>query len=119
MKKKFFLFIFFVVLGIVQAVIFMLAYRRLFESCSFAECLLSLAHAIPQSAMVSAWLMLPAFIVGVIYVFIRGSWHRRFLIWYITLALMGMIFLTCIDWILYGFWGFRIDTTPFIYIFDN
>jgi phosphoglycerol transferase MdoB-like AlkP superfamily enzyme len=119
MKKKIFLFIFFVVLGIVQAVIFMLAYRRLFESCSFAECLLSLAYAIPQSVMVSAWLMLPAFIVGVIYVFIRGSWHRMFMIWYITLALMGMLFLTCIDWILYGFWGFRIDTTPFIYIFDN
>ncbi len=119
MKKKIFLFILLVVLSIVQAMIFLLAYSRLFVPCGISDCFLALVHSVPQSAMVSAWLMLPAFLVGVGYAFFPGNWHRRFMIGYVTLALMILLFLTCIDWILYGFWGFRIDTTPFIYIFDN
>ncbi len=119
MKKKIILFIFFVVLGIVQTAIFMMAYKQLFESCSFTDCLLSLIYAIPQSVIVSAWVMVPTFFMGFIYIFIRGDWHRKFMIRYITIAFMFLLFITCIDWILYGFWGFRIDTTPFIYIFDN
>lgn len=119
MKKKIFLFIAIAVLGIVQTAVFMIAYGQLFESSSLAECALSLIHSIPQSLMVSAWVMVPAFFVGFIYVFIRGEWHRKFMIRYTTIALMVLLFLTFIDWILYGFWGFRLDTTPFIYIFDN
>lgn len=119
MKKKLFLLLAFVVLGVLQAAIFMFAYSDRFEPYSFAQCLLALIYCVPQSLMVSAWVMLPAFLMGFIYVWIRGDWHRRFMIWYVTLVFMPLLLLCCVDWILYGFWGFRLDTTPFIYVLDD
>ena len=119
MKKKLFLFIAFAVLGIVQAIIFMLMNAQAFESYSFAQCLLALIYAVPQALMVSAWVMIPCFVVGLIYVFIRGEWHRRFMIRYVAIVLALLFFLCMLDWVLYGFWGFRLDFTPFIYVLDN
>lgn len=119
MKKKVIIFTAFVLFFALMAVIFMFAYADLFQNYSFTDKLLALAWSLPQSLSVSAWVMLPAFAVGVFYVFIRGDWHRRFMIWYVTLAFLGVLLLTSIDMVLYGFWGFRLDTTPLIYILDD
>lgn len=119
MKKKLLLLLAFVVLGVLQAVIFMLAYGDRFEPYSFAQCLLALIYAVPQSLMVASWVMVPAFVVGFVYVWIRGDWHRRFMIGYITLVMVPLLLLCCLDWILYGYWGFRLDATPFVYLFDD
>lgn len=119
MKKKGIIFAAFVLYFVLMAVIFMFAYADLFEEFSFSDKLSALAYSLPQSLSVSAWIMLPAFAVGIFYVFIRGDWHRRFMIWYITLAFLPVLLLTCIDMVLYGFWGFRLDTTPLIYILDD
>lgn len=119
MKKKLFLFIAFVVLGLLQAIFFMLVHASALAPYSFAQCLLALIYSIPQSAMVAAWVMVPAFIVGFIYVFIRGDWHRRFMIRYITLVVPVITYLCVFDWVLYDYWGFRLDATPFVYLFDG
>ncbi len=119
MKKKGIIFAAFVLYFVLMAVIFMFAYADLFQDYSFSDKLKAIGYSLPQSLSVSAWIMLPAFAVGIIYVFIRGDWHRRFMIWYITLAFLPVLLLTCIDMVLYGFWGFRLDTTPLIYILDD
>lgn len=119
MKKKLLLLLAFVVLGIIQAAIFMFIYSDRLEPYSFAQCLLALIYALPQSLMVASWVMLPAFAMGFVYVWIRGDWHRRFMIGYVTMVFMPLSLLCFIDWILYDYWGFRLDTTPFIYVFDN
>lgn len=119
MKKKLYLLLAFVFLGVIQAVIFMMAYADRFAGISFAQRLLALIYSVPQSLMVGAWVMLVPFVLGFVYVWIRGDWHRRFMIWYVTLIFAPMLFLCCLDWVLYGFWGFRLDTTPFIYVFDD
>ncbi len=119
MKKKGIIFAAFVLYFVLMAVIFMFAYADLFDGYTFSDKLQALAYSLPQSLSVSAWIMLPAFAVGIIYVFIRGDWHRRFMIWYITLAFLVVLLLTSIDLVLYGFWGFRLDTTPLIYILDD
>lgn len=119
MKKKLFLFIAFVFLGIVQAIIFMVVHSHLFQPYSFAQCLLSLIYAIPQSVMVAAWVSVPIFVAGLVYVFIRGDWHRLFMIRYVTLAVVPLTIESVFDWVLYGFWGFRLDCTCYVYIFDD
>ncbi len=119
MKKKVIIFVAFVLYFALMAIIFMFAYANLFEQYTLSDKLLAVGYSLPQSLSVSAWIMLPAFIVGIIYVFIRGDWHRRFMIWYITLVFLPVLLLTCIDMVLYGFWGFRLDTTPLIYILDD
>ena len=119
MKKKGIIFAAFVLYFVLMAVIFMFAYADLFDGYTFSDKLRALAYSLPQSLSVSAWIMLPAFAVGIIYVFIRGDWHRRFMIWYITLAFLAVLLLSSIDLVLYGFWGFRLDTTPLIYILDD
>lgn len=97
----------------------MFAYANLFSQYSFSDKLKAIGYSLPQSLSVSAWIMLPAFAVGIIYVWIRGAWHRYFMIWYLTLAFVPVLLLTCIDMVLYGFWGFRLDTTPLVYILDD
>ncbi len=109
----------FVLYFALMAIIFMFAYANLFNQYTLSDKLLAVCYSLPQSLSVSAWIMLPAFALGIIYVFIRGNWHRRFMIWYVTLAFLPVLLLTCIDMVLYGFWGFRLDTTPLIYILDD
>ena len=119
MKKKLAIFAAFVLFFVVLTAIFMFAYADLFAPYSFAERMLAVLYSLPQHLSVTAWIMLPAFAVGIIYVFIRGDWHRQFMIWYITLAFIPVLLLACIDMVLYGFWGFRLDTTPLVYILDD
>lgn len=111
MKKKLFLFIAFVIFGILQAVIFMMVNARALDSYSFAQCLLSLIYALPQSVMVAAWAMIPIFFVGLIYVFIRGDWHRKFMIRYMPLVFVPLLLLCCLDWTHYDQWGHRLEHT--------
>lgn len=119
MKKKLAIFAAFVLFFVVLSVIFMFAYADLFSSYTLAERLRALMFSLPQHLSVTSWIMLPAFAVGIAYVFIRGDWHRKFMIWYITLAFIPVLLLVCIDMVLYGFWGFRLDTTPLVYILDD
>lgn len=97
----------------------MFAYANLFAQYSLGERMLAVLYSLPQHLSVAAWIMLPAFAVGIAYVLIRGDWHRRFMIWYITLVFIPVLLLVCIDMVLYGFWGFRLDTTPLVYILDD
>ena len=119
MKKKLVIFAAFVLFFVLLTLIFMFAYADLFTPYSFTEKLTAVAFSLPQHLSVVAWLMLPAFAVGIIYVFIRGDWHRHFMIWYTVLAFIPVLLLSCIDMVLYGFWGFRLDTTPLVYILDD
>lgn len=119
MKKKLFLFIAFVFLGIVQAIIFMLVQSHHFQPYSVGQCMLSLLYALPQATMVAAWGMVPVFAAGLIYVFIRGDWHRRFMVRYVSLLVVVLLSFCAFDWVLYSFWGFRLDVTPYIYLFDD
>lgn len=119
MKKKLFLFIAFVFLGIAQAVLFLLLHSHQFQPYSFAQCLLSLIYAIPQSVMVASWAMVPIFLAGLVYVFIRGDWHRTFMIRYVTLVVVPCVVVCVTDWVLYDFWGLRLDSAPYSYLFDE
>lgn len=119
MKKKLFLFISFVFLGIVQAIIFMIVHSHLFQPYSLGACLLSLLYALPQACMVAAWAMVPVFFVGLVYVFIRGDWHRKFMVSYVPIVVVALLSFCLFDWVLYGFWGFRLDVTPYVYLFDD
>lgn len=119
MQKKFILFGIFIFLGVLQALIFMFAYARYFTDYSSLQCLLAVLCSVPQALMVSAWVMTIPFLVGFFYVWIRGDWHRRFMIHYVTLAVLGATFITVTDWVLFGFWGIRLDSTPLIYLLDS
>lgn len=119
MKKKLFLLLGFVVLGILQAVIFMLVYSARFEPYSFAQCLLALIYSVPQSLMVASWVMLLPFFLGFVYVWIRGDWHRRFMIWYVTIVAIPLLLLHFFDWEMYGTWGCRLDVVPLSYLLSE
>lgn len=119
MKKKLILFAAFVLFFVLLTVLFMFAYANLFSQFGVRDKLIAVGFSLPQSLSVTSWIMLPAFVVGIFYVFIRGDWHRKFMIWYITLVSIPVVLLSCIDIVLYGFWGFRLDTTPLVYILDD
>ena len=119
MKKKLVIFAAFVLFFALLTLLFMFAYADLYSQYGFYEKLVAVLYSLPQHLSVTAWIMLPAFAVGVIYVWIRGDWHRHFMIWYTVLAFIPVLLLSCIDIVLYGFWGFRLDTTPLVYILDD
>lgn len=119
MKKKLTIFAAFVLFFVLMAIIFIFAYAHLYENYSFQDRLRAILYGLPQHLSVAASVMLPAFAVGIFYVWIKGNWHRHFMIWYITLVSIPVIFLLSLDMVLYGFWGFRLDTTPLVYILDD
>ena len=119
MKKKVFLFIALVILNVIQAAVFMLINGVHYASYSLTQRLQVLLHAVPQSLSVCAWVMAPVFLAGVIYVWIRGDWHRHFVVRYLTLCNVVLTTLIITNWVLYGFWGFPLDNTPSMYLADN
>ena len=117
MKKKLILYASIVLFFQLLTLVFLLVHAGIYGECSFFDKLLVLWHSLPHNLSVTAWMLLPVFFVGIPYVWIRGDWHRLFIIFFVTLVSVPVIFLWLFDLVLYGYWGFRLDTTPLIYLF--
>lgn len=75
----------------------------------------ALWHGIAMDASVAGYFTAAGALVAIIRVWSRGKimkWVER-IYWLAVSVLLGMIFV--LDAVLYGYWGFRLDTTPLFY----
>lgn len=116
-----YIFKFFAVFAVMVAVfmgarmMFMHFYTKFYGHISLGNLWGVLSHGFAMDCSVAAYLtVIPA--LGIIAsVFTHRRWlGRAETVWYIVLSLvLGAIFY--LDMVLYGFWGFRLDMTPFFY----
>lgn len=110
---------FFVFIFILQKPIFMAYYPALYAEVSWAEWLRVIWHGLPLDLSLAGYLtILPGLLL------IATTWSKSNLIYhlrrfyYLLISiLLGGIFIG--DLGLYGYWGFRLDTTPLFYLLSS
>ena len=108
-----------VLLFAVQKPLFMLFYIDMYADCPAAEWGRVIWHGLPLDFSVAGYLTsLPALLL-VSSVWTCGRWLTWAMrAWFgVVSLLLGVIFI--LDLVLYEYWGFRLDTTPFFYFFSS
>lgn len=112
-------YILFVFIFILQKPIFMACYYTLYNKVSWTEWFSVIGHGLPLDLSLAGYLTL---IPGLLLIASAwtGSrilqWIRRIYFAFISI-LLSCIFIS--DLGLYGYWGFRLDTTPLFYFFSS
>lgn len=109
----------FVLLFIIQKPIFMAYYHRIYESVSWTDYFSVMGHGLPLDLSLAGYLtIIPGLLlfasVWIIPEVIRQIRRCYFLI---VSILMASIFVC--DLGLFEYWGFRLDSTPFFYLFSS
>lgn len=79
----------------------------------------TLLHGLPMDLSVAAYFTIVPFLLLIASVWIKPSWMARALLWYFGIAGGVITSIFAIDAVLYPYWGFRLDMTPFFYFMSS
>jgi phosphoglycerol transferase MdoB-like AlkP superfamily enzyme len=119
MVRKIILFFAFVLLFVVERPLFMLYHWDLYGSYPLIDWLRVIWYGLPHDFTVAGYLLAIPALLTLVHIWIPGRWHARFMRWYLRLMLLPILLIFVVDLELYTHWGFRLDTTPLIYLSDN
>lgn len=104
---------------ILQKPFFMLSNLSLFSSVAWYDWFKVMCHGLPLDFSVGAYLMVIPSLVMILSAWIKFSSLIRVLRVYfgIVAVVLSMIFV--FDSVLYPYWGFKLDSTPFFYFFSS
>ena len=119
MWKKIALYALFVLLFVAGKVVFMCYYGNIFDAYATADRMAALVHGLPHDLACAGYLMALPMLLQLLFIWFKGEWHATFMRFWIRLSLLFVLINYLSDLFLYGFWGFRIDSTVMIYLLDN
>lgn len=104
---------------ILQKPVFMLANLNLFSSASVADWFKVMWHGLPLDFSVSAYLMVIPSLLMIVSAWIKMSPLMKILRVYFGLVAVMLSMIFVFDSVLYPYWGFKLDSTPFFYFFSS
>lgn len=119
MKKLLIIYISLILLFLVETVIFLLAYADIYGAYGVGEWLSIFAHSLPHDVTMASYVIALPLMLHLVYIWVPGRWYRRFIYGFIGFVSALLFIAWSIDLILFGYWGFRLDATPLIYLKDN
>lgn len=123
MKQRFILFVktffMFTLLFILLMPVFMIYNHTLFQSVSFKDYLLVIYHGLLMNTSVAGYMTVIPTLILVASVWCSHKSIRlvQYIYYILMAALIPLIYM--VDTVLYGYWGFRLDTTPLFYFFTS
>jgi phosphoglycerol transferase MdoB-like AlkP superfamily enzyme len=117
--KKIVLYLYFVLLFLLWKPVFMLYHWDLYGAYPLGEWLAVMWHGLPHDLTVAGYLSVLPFLLTLVQIWVPGRWHARVMRGYLRLAAAVVLLILMVDIELYTHWGFRLDTTPLIYLSDN
>lgn len=97
-----------------QRTLFLMVYQHITHA-SAAQWFAALGHGLSMDASVAGYLtIIPALLI-ILSVWIRHRWVHIVERVYFATTSFFLSMVTVLDLVLYGYWGFRLDTTPFFY----
>lgn len=79
----------------------------------------TLLHGLTMDMAVAGYFTIIPFIVLTVSVWRKPTWMARLLLWYFGLIGGFITSIFAIDAVLYPYWGFRLDMTPFFYFMSS
>jgi phosphoglycerol transferase MdoB-like AlkP superfamily enzyme len=120
MKKqlKFFfaLFLFWILFSVVTRAMFLTYNLNLSRSVPFHDIMLVFFYGLRFDASIAAYLLVIPCLITIFSYLFSGNFYTVFIKWYTIIFLLLFSLITIIDMELYSFWGFRLDSTPLLYI---
>lgn len=113
------LYAFWVVVFVLQKPLFMGWYRGLYDDASLGEKLSTMLHGLPLDLSMAGYLTaLPLLLVGIAIWWQSKSLRLVARIWIgLSAFLVALTFI--LNAVLYDYWGFPLDSTPFFYFFSS
>lgn len=111
------IYVFFIVLFVVQRICFIAWYDELFESATMTDILNAIVHGLRLDMSVAGYLSaLPGLmLIAAAFVTLHDKILQRIILSYFGIISFAMSTIFISDLALYEFWGFRLDTTPIFY----
>lgn len=119
MRKKIVLYILFVLLFALGKYVFMCYYHDIFGAYSGGDWWAVLYHGLPHDLTCAGYLMALPFVLHLVFIWIPGTWHLHFMHFWLRFCLLLVLLDFLSDLFLYGYWGFRLDSTALMYLLDS
>ncbi len=97
---------------------FMAVYHSAMGEISLADWFRVIWHGLPMDCSMAGYLTLIPALITAIGISVKGRWFKIANRIYISLTAAIISVVTVTDMALYGYWNFRLDTTPFFYFFS-
>jgi phosphoglycerol transferase MdoB-like AlkP superfamily enzyme len=104
---------------LVGTIIFMVFHYGVYGQYGIGDWLQVLIHSVPQDLTVAGYVVAVPLIVKLFHLWLPGNWFRHLMYWVLGILFFVVLFLWLADLVLFGYWGFRLDATPLIYLLDN
>jgi len=119
MKK---LFLFYLILNlafVVETVFFIVYHNEIYAQYGISELWQVLLHSLPHDFTVAGYVVALPLVLGLVHIWLPGQWFRRTSIIFLEVMAVVLFLIWLIDLVLFGYWKYRLDATPLMYLRDN
>jgi phosphoglycerol transferase MdoB-like AlkP superfamily enzyme len=74
------------------------------------------SHGIKLDISATGYILILPLLVSLFFIWTGGKWYKAFLKWYTWIILLAASVIIITDSVLYTYWGYRMDYTPFMYL---
>lgn len=108
--------VFWLLLFILARLFFILTHYRESSAFNLPVLLASFFHGIKLDLSATGYILIIPFLVSLASIWVSGGWARIFIRCYTLAIIFISVLIIVSDTVLYTFWGFRMDYTPFLYL---
>lgn len=109
----------FTAISVILKPAFMFYNHNAFKDCAFTDYLAVIWHGLPMDISVAGYLTIIPALLALISIWLHPALIRILHRIYLALASLLLSIVYCTDAVLYSFWQFRIDSTPFFYFLSS
>ena len=109
----------FTAISVILKPVFMFYNHSAFKDCNFTDYLAVIWHGLPMDVSVAGYFTIIPALLALISIWLHPTLIRILHRTYLALASFLISIVYCTDAVLYGFWQFRIDSTPFFYFLSS
>lgn len=109
----------FTAISVILKPVFMFYNHNAFQDCAFTDYLAVIWHGLPMDISVAGYLTIIPALLALISIWLHPALIRILHRIYLALASLLLSIVYCTDAVLYSFWQFRIDSTPFFYFLSS
>lgn len=109
----------FTAISVILKPAFMFYNHNAFKDCTFTDYLAVIWHGLPMDISVAGYLTIVPTLLALISIWLHPALIRILHRIYLALASLLLSIVYCTDAVLYSFWQFRIDSTPFFYFLSS
>ncbi len=109
-------FIFWILFFFISRLIFIISQSSQSFHSGFILLAGTFSHGLKLDISATAYIFVIPVLLSIPYIWIKGGWFRSLMKWYTLVILLISSGIVIADCVLYTYWGFRMDYTPFIYL---